>query len=251
MPVTPELSAAFHPFYVFYIAMTRLCWIILLTPLTAALLILLFGVRRRWLSAALAIGGLLVSFAGAMFLFLTVWHNPDFAPFETSVSWISIPGFTIPFGILIDQFSLLMTLVVTGVGSAIFIYATGYMHDDHAYSRFFGVLSLFAFSMLMIVLANNWIQLFMGWELVGFCSYLLIGHWYAKPSAAAAGNKAFMVNRVADFGFMLGILALWAISSQMPEGRTLNFLTLEHTLPAQVEAGLVPAAWLPLIGLLL
>ena len=140
-----------------------------------------------------------------------------------------------------------MTLVVTGVGSAIFIYSLGYMAEDAAYSRFFGVLSLFAFSMLTIVLANNWIQLFMGWELVGFSSYLLIGHWYAKPSAADAGKKAFMVNRVADFAFMLGILALWAISSPELADRTFHFKTLEERLPALVHSGAVAAASLPLL----
>ncbi|MBI2104791.1 MAG: NADH-quinone oxidoreductase subunit L, partial [Candidatus Omnitrophica bacterium] len=138
-----------------------------------------------------------------------------------------------------------------GVGSAIFIYSIGYMAEDHAYSRFFGVLSLFAFSMLTIVLADNWIQLFMGWELVGFSSYALIGHWYAKPAAAEAGKKAFMVNRVADFAFFLGILALWAVSGASPAERTFHFLRQEQQLPSLIQAGLVSAAALPLIGLLI
>jgi NADH-quinone oxidoreductase subunit L len=226
-------------------------WAILLIPLIAAAAILLIGIHRPRVASGLAIAGLLACFGCTLTLFFDALGGRLSLPFETSIPWIDLFGLQVPLGILVDQFSLLMTLVVTGVGSAIFIYATGYMHDDSAYSRFFGVLALFAFSMLMIVLANNWIQLFMGWELVGFCSYLLIGHWYAKPSAAAAGNKAFMVNRVADFGFMLGILALWAASSQSPDGRTFNFLTLQQTLPAQVKAGLVPEAWLPMIGLLL
>ncbi len=226
-------------------------WTILLAPLAAAVLIVLVGIHRKPLASALAIAGLLMSFVCTARLFLAALHDPTALPAELSIAWIAIPGLVIPFGILIDQLSLLMTLVVTGVGSAIFIYATGYMAEDHAYSRFFGVLSLFAFSMLMIVLANNWIQLFMGWELVGFSSYLLIGHWYAKPSAADAGKKAFMVNRVADFGFLLGILALWAISSPVPAARTFHFATLEQQLPGYVQMGLVPAAALPFIGLLL
>jgi NADH-quinone oxidoreductase subunit L len=223
----------------------------LLAPLAAAVLILLAGIPRRKLSAALAIAGLLISFACTLTLFCLALRHHGALPYESSVTWIALPGLNIPFGILIDELSLLMTLVVTGVGSAIFIYATGYMAEDHAYSRFFGVLSLFAFSMLTIVLSNNWIQLFMGWELVGFCSYLLIGHWYAKPSAAEAGKKAFMVNRVADFGFLLGILALWAVSSPAPAQRTFHFLQLERQLPVLAQAGLIPAAALPLIGLLL
>ena len=138
-------------------------WAILFAPLAAGALILFTGLPRKRLSASLAITGLLASFAGTVRLFLdTLTHRIEL-PLEVSVSWMAIPGFTIPFGILIDPLSLLMSLVVTGVGSAIFIYAIGYMAEDEGYSRFFGVLSLFAFSMLTIVLANNWIQLFMGW----------------------------------------------------------------------------------------
>ncbi len=226
-------------------------WTILFAPLLAATLILLIGIPRRRLSAVLAVAGLLTPFACACWLFVHALGTPSALPFELSFSWIALPGLPIPFGVLFDELSLLMTLVVTGVGSAIFIYSMGYMAEDHAYSRFFGVLSLFAFSMLTIVLSTNWIQLFVGWELVGFCSYLLIGHWYAKPSAADAGKKAFMVNRVADFGFLLGILALWAISNPVASERTFHFRTLQESLLKFVDAGLVPAATLPLIGLLL
>ncbi|MBI3011101.1 MAG: NADH-quinone oxidoreductase subunit L [Candidatus Omnitrophica bacterium] len=226
-------------------------WTILLAPLCAAVLIQLVGIHRRRLSATLAVAALVTSFACAGWLFLQTLGNPVILPYELSVSWISLPGLAVPFGIFMDRLSLLMTLVVTGVGSAIFIYSIGYMADDHAYSRFFGVLSLFAFSMLTIVLSNNWIELFMGWELVGCCSYLLIGHWYERPSAAEAGKKAFMVNRVADFGFFIGILALWAISSPLASERTFHFQTLQERLPGLAQQGFVPFALLPLIGLLL
>ena len=230
---------------------SALAWTALLAPLGAAVLILCVGVPRRGLSAALAIGGLLTAFACTTILFLAALAHPGALPCETSVAWIALPNFTIPFGVLLDHLSLLMALVVTGVGSAIFIYSTAYMAEDHAYSRYFGMLSLFAFSMLAIVLATNWIQLFIGWELVGFSSYLLIGHWYAKPAAADAGKKAFMVNRVADFGFLLGILGLWAVSHPVPAQRTFDFLTLEHQLPGLVRAGLIPSATLSLIGFLI
>jgi len=226
-------------------------WLILFAPLCAAILILLFGIHRRSLSAILAIAGLSTAFVCTAQLFLQTLNGQLVLPLELSVSWIAIPGLSIPFGILIDQLSLLMTLVVTGVGSAIFIYSVGYMAEEQAYSRYFGMLSLFAFSMLTIVLSNNWIQLFIGWELVGFSSYMLIGHWYAKPAAADAGKKAFMVNRVADFGFMLGILALWAISSPLASERTFHFQTLQDRLPGLVSAGLVSAPALTLIGLLI
>ena len=228
-----------------------LSWTILLAPLVAAVAILLVGIHRRQLSAILAIAGLLLSFGCTMVLFLQVLGGTLVLPVETTVQWIALPDLHIQFGILIDQLSLLMSLVVTGVGSAIFIYSVGYMADDHAYSRYFGMLSLFAFSMLTIVLSNNWVELFIGWELVGFCSYGLIGHWYAKPSAAEAGKKAFMVNRVADFGFLLGILALWAASSPLVSERTFHFQTLQARLPSLAEAGVISAATLGLIGLLI
>ena len=201
-----------------------LAWTILLAPLAAALAIQLIGVHRPKLSATLAIASLLAGFLCAARLFLYAQAHHDALPFESAADWIVLPGLTIPFGVLLDPLSLLMALIVTGVGSLIFIYAAGYMAEDRAVSRFYGILSLFAFSMLTIVLSTNWIQLFIGWELVGFSSYMLIGHWYAKPSAAEAGKKAFMVNRVADFGFLLGILALWAVSSPTASQRTFHFL---------------------------
>ncbi|MBI3088311.1 MAG: NADH-quinone oxidoreductase subunit L [Candidatus Omnitrophica bacterium] len=228
-----------------------LAWTLLLAPLAAAASIPLLGLHRKRLSAALAIGGLFLSFLCAAVLFLQALGGRLTLPLELSVAWISLPDLAIPFGILLDPLSLLMALVVTGVGSAIFLYSTGYMAEDAGYSRYFTLLALFAFSMLTIVLANNWLELFMGWELVGFCSYALIGHWYEKPSAAEAGKKAFMVNRVADFGFMLGILALWAMSSPLAAERTLNYQALQARLPQLVEMGWLAPHALGLVGLLL
>ena len=223
----------------------------MLSPLVSALGILLFGISRRRLSALLANGGLLLSFACALSLFVQARSGGLTLPLELSVTWIGLPDFSIPFGVLIDRLSLLMSLVVTGVGSAIFLYSIGYMADDAGYSRYFGLLSLFAFSMLAIVLATNWIELFIGWELVGFCSYALIGHWYEKPAAAEAGKKAFMVNRVADFGFLLGIVWLWAVSSPIAAERSVQFQTLYQRLPHLMELGWLSPTALTGIGLLL
>ncbi|HEY9174721.1 MAG TPA: NADH-quinone oxidoreductase subunit L, partial [Verrucomicrobiae bacterium] len=114
-------------------------------------------------------------------------------------------------GLKLDALSLMMLLIVTGVGSAIHIYSAGYMHGDPGWSRYFACLSLFTFSMLGIVLANNFLQMFIFWELVGVSSYLLIGFWFEKASAADAAKKAFLTNRLGDFGFMLGILMVWAM----------------------------------------
>src|SRR5688572_31167996 len=111
-------------------------------------------------------------------------------------------------GFLIDRLSALMMVVVTFVSLMVHIYTIGYMHDDPGYTRFFSYISLFTFSMLMLVMSNNLMQLFFGWEAVGLVSYLLIGFWYTRPSAIFANLKAFLVNRVGDFGFLLGIAAI-------------------------------------------
>ncbi|MBI4355971.1 MAG: NADH-quinone oxidoreductase subunit L [Candidatus Omnitrophica bacterium] len=191
-----------------------LAWVAWFAPLAACLMITLVGLQRRRRAATLAVGSLLLSFLCAVTLW---WHSLHGAalPLQQAFSWIRFDGFEVPLGILLDPLSILMLLVVTGVGSAIFIYSTGYMHDDPGYPRYFACLSLFAFAMLGIVLADNWITLFISWELVGLASYLLIGFWYQRPAAADAGKKAFMVNRVADFGFLLGILLLWSVSDPL------------------------------------
>src|SRR5208283_3940195 len=122
--------------------------------------------------------------------------------------------------------SLLMMLIVTGVASAIHIYSWGYMSEDRGFPRYFACLSLFTFSMLGIVLANNFLELFIFWELVGVSSYLLIGFWFERPAAADAGKKAFITTRLGDFGFLLGILTVWLTLN------SLNFTVLEENLAA-------------------
>src|SRR5437899_5016957 len=117
--------------------------------------------------------------------------------------------FKVPLGFTLDQLSATMLLVVSGVGATIHIYSLGYMRDDEGKSRYFAALSLFMFAMLGIVLANNFVMLFIFWELVGFTSYVLIGHWFYRDAAADAGNKAFITTRIGDFGFMIGILMGW------------------------------------------
>src|SRR3989442_12293269 len=102
-----------------------------------------------------------------------------------------------------------MLLVVTGVGALIHLYSVGYMHGDPGYARYFAYMNLFVFSMTMLVLAGNFLLLYVFWEAVGLCSYLLIGYWYQRPSAAAAAKKAFLVNRIGDFGFAIGIFLIW------------------------------------------
>ncbi|MBI1976748.1 MAG: NADH-quinone oxidoreductase subunit L [Candidatus Omnitrophica bacterium] len=205
-------------------------WMILFSPLAACVLITLFFLRSRVMSAGLAIASILISFAATAAVFFQLRNNSLINAFEQSFAWIRMGPLAIDFGAILDPLSVLMLLVVTGVGSAIFIYSLGYMKDDPSFPRFFACLALFAFSMIGIVLANNFIQLFMFWELVGLSSYLLIGFWYEKPSAADAGVKAFVVNRVADFGFLCGIILLWS-ASDLGAGRSFLFSHLSAVVP--------------------
>ena len=180
-------------------------WIILFTPLAAAALILLLGRFSKRLSAALALASAFTGCALSWWLFT----QPD-AVQQLSYNWLSFgPDFTVPISFTIDKLSKVMLLVVTSISALVFTYSLGYMREEEGYSRFFGGLSLFLFSMLGIVLASNFVMMFIFWELVGVSSYILIGHYYSKDSAADAGKQAFIVNRIGDFGFMLGILLFW------------------------------------------
>src|SRR5262249_4403849 len=119
------------------------------------------------------------------------------------------PALDVPVAVRADPLSLTMVLVVTGVGFLIHLYSIGYMAHDPLFGRYFTFLNLFTFAMLILVMANNYLLMFVGWEGVGLCSYLLIGFWFEKPVAASAGKKAFLVNRVGDFGFILGLLMIF------------------------------------------
>jgi NADH-quinone oxidoreductase subunit L len=183
----------------------NLVWFILFNPLVAAALIhLVTRKSSEWstfFSVASSVFGLIAAFG----VFTTGGQHS----FE--IPWLDFgPAFRVPIGLMVDDLSKLMLLVVTGIGAAVHIYSTIYMREDESKSRYFGNLSLFMFSMLGIVLANNFVMMFIFWELVGLSSYLLIGHWFTRESAAAAANKAFITNRIGDFGFMLGILMVWA-----------------------------------------
>src|SRR5205823_6069067 len=125
-------------------------------------------------------------------------------------TWIHVGGFVVDFRMLVDPLSVTMILFVTGVGALIHLYAIGYMHGDPRFSRFFAYLNLFAASMLVLVLGSNFLMTFMGWEGVGLCSYLLISFWFERSSAAVAGKKAFVTNRVGDFGFMLAMFLIFS-----------------------------------------
>jgi NADH-quinone oxidoreductase subunit L len=179
-------------------------WSILLAPLTSAAVITLFTLRWKAVSSFISIAAVLVSFMCSCLIF----RQSGIATAE--FNWIDIVGaFKVPLGLTLDQLSRTMLVLVSGVGAIIHIYSLGYMRDDEGKSRYFAALSLFMFAMLGIVLANNFVMLFIFWELVGFTSYVLIGHWFYRDAAAAAANKAFITTRIGDFGFMIGILMVW------------------------------------------
>jgi len=210
-----------------------LAWIVLLLPLLSAAGITLFAQRDNKLSAQLSITAVVLSFVFSLGLFfllqepLRLTQSAEAAPLQ----WLNIGDFQVEIGLRLDALSLLMLLVVTGVGSLIHIYSYGYMRDDRSMARYFASLSLFMFSMLGIVLANNFVMMFIFWELVGVSSYLLIGFWYEKPSAADAAKKAFITNRLGDFGFIVGIILVWAVLGSV------KFDALQQRLNS------VPEAW--------
>src|SRR5512133_778646 len=179
-------------------------WLILLAPFASATVITLFTLRSKSLSSALSVTAVLVSFGCSCFLFA---QSAAVAP---ELGWIEItPIFHVPLGLTLDPLSRTMAVLVSGVGALIHIYSLGYMRDDEGKSRYFAALSLFMFAMFGIVFANNFVMLFIFWELVGFTSYVLIGHWFFRDAAADAANKAFITTRIGDFGFMTGILMIW------------------------------------------
>src|SRR3954452_17204894 len=179
-------------------------WLILFAPFASATVITLFTLRSKSLSSAISIAAVLVSFCCSCFVFAqSATTAPQFV-------WLHItPIFRVPLGLTLDQLSRTMALLVSGVGALIYIYSLGYMRNDEGKSRYFAALSLFMFAMLGIVFANNFVMLFIFWELVGFTSYVLIGHWFFRDAAADAANKAFITTRIGDFGFMTGILMIW------------------------------------------
>jgi len=189
---------------------SALPWYILLLPFLAAVVIVLFTKSYRGLSSFISVAAVLGSFAFSCLIFAT----PNIRSLE--LTWIDLrPVLYVPLGFVLDDLSKTMLVLVSGIGALIHIYSLGYMRDDAGKSRYFASLSFFMFSMLGIVLANNFVMMFIFWELVGVSSYLLIGHWFERETAAEAAKKAFLTNRLGDFGFMLGILMAWTATGSV------------------------------------
>ena len=243
--------------------MIDLVWLIPCLPLVGFLINGLIGRRFSektigWIAAA-AIG---IPFLIALSIFSELLRM---APESRSVqkivfTWILSGDLNVPFGFQIDPLSMVMLLVVTGVGFLIHVYSIGYMHGELGFRRFFCYLNLFVFNMLILVAANNFLLMFVGWEGVGLCSYLLIGYYYEKKSAADAGKKAFVVNRVGDFGFLLGMFLIFitfgtfsytdvfaAAGEKLPQGGLMvTMITLLLFLGATGKSAQIPLyTWLP------
>ena len=201
-------------------------WIVIL-PLVGALIAGL-GNRRLGDKPAMYItsGLLLVSMVLSWITFFDI--NFGGTPRDILLfNWFSVGNFVVDWAVRVDQLSGVMLVVVTTVSAMVHVYSIGYMSHDHSKPRFFAYLSLFTFAMLMLVTANNFVQMFFGWEGIGLCSYLLIGFWYDRPSANAAAIKAFVVNRIGDFGFILGILGVFLVFNSVSFSTVLNPATIE------------------------
>jgi NADH-quinone oxidoreductase subunit L len=179
-----------------------------LLPLVSFLILGLFGHWIKDKAHLVAVPAVVLSCLCSVLAFMDVAGGQE--PSVRLYTWLTSGTLDIHIGFTIDRLTAVMLLLVTTVSALVHIYTVGYMHGDPGYARFFSYIALFTFSMLMLVLADNFLQLFVFWEAVGLCSYLLIGHWYERPAACAAATKAFVVNRVGDFGFILGLLLVFA-----------------------------------------
>ncbi len=216
-------------------------WLMIAAPAVTAAILLLFGSMLDRVGHWVAVASVLFSFSIAVCLFTQQLLS---APDQRAVGvvlfdWITIEAWTVSAGLLIDQLSILFALLITGVGALIHIYSVGYMAHDYRRRRFFAYLNLFIAAMLILVLADNYLVLFVGWEGVGLASYLLIGFWQHKPSAAAAATKAFVMNRVGDLGMTMAVMAMLALFGSS------TFTAVN------AAAGSLDSFWATTIGLLL
>src|SRR5664279_3276022 len=213
-------------------------WLIPAFPLAGFLANGLLGRRAsKGMVNAIAIGSVLLSFLWVLRT-LAVVGPMEQAHVERYFTWIQSGDLSVGFDLAVDRLSAVMLLVVTGVGLLIHIYSIGYMAHEGGYYRFFAYLNLFMFFMLVLVLAANYLLLFVGWEGVGLCSYLLIGFYFDKKFATNAGNKAFIVNRIGDFGFSLAVFLI------VVHFGTLDFNTVfakVKTMPVETSAGWLTA----------
>jgi NADH-quinone oxidoreductase subunit L len=221
-----------------------LLWLVPLLPLVGAILNgVLAGTLSRKTVTAIGVGSVGLSFAIALACFGDLLALPPESRRVTQglFTWIQSGDFHAEVRYALDPLGAVMMLVVTGVGFLIHVYSTGYMGHEKAYGRYFAYLNLFTFSMLTLVLADNFLLMFLGWEAVGLCSYLLIGFWYQRPAAAEAGKKAFVVNRIGDWGFLLGIFLIFVTFGSV------DFATVFTQAPQRLAIGSATATAIALL----
>ncbi|MEX1189890.1 MAG: NADH-quinone oxidoreductase subunit L [Bacteroidia bacterium] len=222
--------------------MENFAWLIPLLPLTGFLISIFLGKKLpETVLASIASIAILIPFIITLGIFIPFASAVDPEPIKIILfEWINIGKLSVNFSFQIDQLSLMMMLVITGVGFLIHMYSAGYMHKDPGFNRFFAYLNLFVFFMLLLVMGSNYLMLFIGWEGVGLCSFLLIGFWYKNPEYAKAANKAFIMNRIGDLGLLLGIFLLYLRFSTLEFSR-ISFEAMDITLsdPIIVSATLL------------
>lgn len=196
---------------------------IVLAPLIGSIVVGLAGNRLgRTLSHSITILGVTISTVLSLYVFNHHVLNEGEIFNQNIYTWMQIGGLNISFGFLVDNLTSVMLVVVSFISLMVHIYTIGYMHEDEGYTKFFSYISLFTFAMFTLVMSNNFMQLFFGWEAVGLVSYLLIGFWHHKESAIEANLKAFIVNRVGDFGFLLGIALVLMFFGTLDYAETFN-----------------------------
>lgn len=211
--------------------MNQLAVLVPIFPLISFLFIALFGKKiPKSVVSIVSPGSVAISFLLSLIVLIQQIQNPQSVEIKL-FDWINVGGFSVPITFLIDALSVTFMCIITGVGSLIHIYSIGYMHDDEDYARFFSYLNLFVFLMLLLVMGNNLLLAFIGWEGVGVCSYLLIGFWYKNREFSRAGNKAFIINRIGDVGYLLGVFLTFGVFG------SLNFLEISANTNAILQNG--------------
>ncbi|HOQ99795.1 MAG TPA: NADH-quinone oxidoreductase subunit L [Anaerolineae bacterium] len=225
----------------------NLTWLIPVFPLVAFATIVLYVRRWKNISSYLAVGAIALSFVVSQIVFWMAISTPHLAeaPFHSVIRWMNTGQTLLQMGVMVDPLTAVMLFMVPLVCTMIFVYAIGYMHGDPRYSRFFAYICLFASGMLGLVVADNLLMLFMFWEVMGLCSYLLIGFWFEKPSAMKAGLKAFLTTRVGDAFFLMGLVLLYGQTGSLAFDKVLSPATLQtlaNTMLTVPFFGAVPAA---------
>jgi len=239
--------------------MEQFVYLIPLFPLISFAIIALSGKSLpKKITTYLAPSSILASFVVAFLIFVQLISQPK-AITVPLFTWIRVGDFYADFSFLVDALSIIFTLVITGVGFLIHVYSTGYMHDDKDYNRYFSYLNLFVFFMLLLVLGDNFLLTFIGWEGVGLCSYLLIGFWFKNANYASAAKKAFVMNRIGDFGFLLGTILIFGVFGSINyhdvfaqvgnvviDGKLITWITILLFIGAIGKSAQIPLyTWLP------